>query len=82
VSTTSARKKRKGGTDLLPRLERITPAVSERVLAHPASTSAIEIEILVGSMDDLETLLGDSSNVLWGQPDPCVCSAREAVGMR
>jgi len=39
---------------LLPGLKRITPAVPIDVLSDPSATSTVEVEIFVGSVDDLE----------------------------
>jgi len=55
---------------LLPRFEGVTPAVAIGRVANPSSMSTVKVEILVGSVDESETLFNDRCDLVERSPDP------------
>lgn len=57
-------------TYLLPRLEGITPTISKNVLTNPATTAAVEVEIIRRGVDEFVSSLRNGGNVVRRNPDP------------
>ena len=53
----------------MPGLEGVAPRVALRVRANPATSAAIEVEVVRRGVDELVTLLSDRYNVVGGDPN-------------